>query len=454
MTFLYNVLLFFAFIPLVTYYAGRSLVTGKYRRNLAARLGWVKAPHLPGGGPVVWIHAVSVGEVVAAAPIVRALAERLPAVRVVISTTTETGQEMARRVVTGAGAIMYFPLDLPYVVGRVLDRIRPAAVVLTETELWPNFLAACRRRQIPVILVNGRLSPRSFRRYRITRWFWRPFFEAVKVAGMISHLDASRLAAIGMPTKRIRVLGNAKYDALATRVNPGAARQAARKLGIAPGEQVFLAGSTHSGEEEVVLATYRRLQDEIPSLLLMLVPRHIERSGEVRDLCVKQGLPDVITYREIEAGRRRQNERVILVDVIGELFTLYGLATVAFCGGSLVPKGGQNVLEAAAWGKVPIFGPHMEDFAAERALLEAAGGGIVVESGEKLYGEVRRLLMDPRLREERGGKARAAVLANRGAAARYAELITSVLGISRPGPRVRPAGRTPPTAYPPIAGGP
>jgi len=426
-TLLYNVLLCFAFIPLVTYYGIRSLMTGKYRRNLAARLGWTQIPPRTGSRPRVWIHAVSVGEVVAAAPIVRALNDRLPNVQVLVSTTTETGQGMAQRVVTGAEGVFYFPLDLPFVVGSVLDRVCPQVVVLTETEIWPNFLAACRRRRIPVVLVNGRLSPRSFRRYQATRWFWHPYLEAITAAGMISHLDASRLIAMGMPPDRVRVLGNAKYDALATRVNHQAVTYAAQRLEIGPDDPVFLAGSTHEGEEEIVLSLYRRLQQEFPCLLLILVPRHIERSDAVRELCRAQGIHDLVTYREIMAGHRREGARVILVDVIGELFTLYGLATITFCGGSLVPKGGQNVLEAAVWGKVPLFGPHMDDFLAEQALLEVSEGGIMVRDGEELYETSRRLLLNPTLREERGEKGRVAVLANRGAAARYAELITAVV---------------------------
>jgi len=424
---LYNFLLLIALVFILPYYAVKSLTTGKYRRNLAARLGRVRVDPPSPGERRLWIHAVSVGEVTAAAAIIRALKEGFPQVKVILSTTTETGQEMARRIVPEAGALIYFPLDLPFVVGSLLDRVRPEVVVLTETELWPNFLAACRRRNIPVLLVNGRLSERSFKRYRQTRWFWGFFFTGIAGAGMIGEMDARRLIEMGVEGDKVWVMGNAKYDALAARVEVSLARQARALIGLKEGEEVFVAGSTHRGEEEVVLSVYRRLLADFPELKLIIVPRHIERTGELIDLCREKGFSDFITYREILGGKGRTRERVILVDVIGELFKLYGLATVVFCGGSLVPRGGQNILEAAAWGKVPLFGPYMADFTLEKELLTRLRGGIMVQDGQELYEKLRELLLNPELREEMGGRAAQAVLQNRGAARRYGELILSFL---------------------------
>jgi 3-deoxy-D-manno-octulosonic-acid transferase len=230
-----------------------------------------------------------------------------------------------------------------------------------------------------------------------------------------------------MPPGRIHPLGNAKYDGLAARVSPALAAEMAGRLGIAPGEPVFVAGSTHEGEEAAVLEVFRRLREGRPDFKLILIPRHNERAGAVAALLGQAGFPDHLRMSEIDAGRARRGERVVLVDVIGELFKLYSLATVVFCGGSLVPKGGQNILEAAAWGKVVFYGPHMEDFREERALLEAAGGGITVRDAAELFRGIRELLDDPERLRAKGEAGRAAVAANRGAAGRYAALVADVL---------------------------
>lgn len=423
---LYNAVLFVALVFLFPYYALKSIATGKYRRNLAARLGKIRLPALP-PGKRIWIHAVSVGEVTVAAAIGRALRKARADVRIILSTTTETGQEMAKRVLMEGDALIYFPLDFPGVVGHVVDVVNPDIVVLTETELWPNFLEACRRRKIPVVLVNGRVSARSFRRYRASRWFWRKFVQGLKVAGVISPLDGQRLMEIGVREDKIHVCGNAKYDALAGKAEPSAAEEARAFLHLDPAEPVFLAGSTHPGEEETVLSVYERLLMDFPHLVLILTPRHIERGEEVMEVCRQKGFDDVIAYSEILGGKKRVNERVIVVDVIGELFKLYGLATVVFCGGSLVPRGGQNILEAAAWGKAPIFGPHMDDFPTERELLVKNSGGIQINNDAELYEKLYFFLKDPTLRAEWGERARNLVARNRGAAERYAKLILSSL---------------------------
>ena len=428
---LYNVLLFAAALFAVPYYGARMLLTGKYRKSLGPKFG----RHLPEaasleGSPRVWVHAVSVGEVTAAAPVVTALRLRFPGACVVLSTSTETGQEMARKLIPAANAHIYYPLDIPGVVRKVIARVNPEIFVPFETELWPNFIGTCRKRGTRIVMANGRISPRSFSRYRATRFFWKGLLAAVAEAGVISAVDAERLAAIGLPAGRIHVLGNAKYDGLAARVSPAIEREIADSLGIAPGQEVLVAGSTHDGEEAVILEVYRKLLETRPGFKLILVPRHIERGEAVAQMVRQAGFADCIAMSEIRAGRRRREERVVLVDVIGELFKVYSLATVVFCGGSLVPKGGQNILEAAAWGKVVFYGPFMDDFRDERALLEDAGAGIAVRTGEELFEKIGELLANPDLLRRRGEAGRRAVAANKGAAERYADLIAEVL--SRP----------------------
>ncbi len=426
---IYNALLLVAAVFAVPYYGARMVLTGKYRRSLGPKFGRLSpvVVSLMRGEPRIWLHAVSVGEVTAAAPIVTALRSRFPGACIVLSTSTETGQQMARKLATDATVHIYYPLDIPCVVRKVIDWVRPDVFIPVETELWPNFIRLCRARGTRIVMANGRISPHSYRRYRATRFFWKGILAALDLAGVISQTDAERLAALGMPTSRIRVLGNAKYDGLAARVSPELEMEIAGSLGIEPSAGVLVAGSTHEGEESVILEVYRLLLEHRPDFKLILIPRHIERAAAVMELAHRAGFSDAIRMSEIRAGRRRSGERVVVVDLIGELFKVYSLASVVFCGGSLVPKGGQNILEAAAWGKVVFHGPHMEDFRDERVLLEEAGAGITVRNGGELFTGIRTLLEDPDLLRTKGESGRRAVTANRGAAGRYAELIEEVL---------------------------
>jgi 3-deoxy-D-manno-octulosonic-acid transferase len=426
---LYNVLLLVAAVFAVPFYGARMVLTGKYRRSIGPKFGRFSpvVASLMQGEPRIWLHAVSVGEVTAAVPIVTALRSRFPGACIVLSTSTETGQEMARKLATDATVHIYYPLDIPCVVRKVIDLVRPGVFVPVETELWPNFIRFCRARGTRIVMANGRISPRSFRSYRATRFFWKEILAALDEAGVISPIDAERLAALGMPPSRIQVLGNAKYDGLAARVSPELEKEIAGRLGIEPGEEVLVAGSTHEGEEAVILEVYRRLLEHRPDFKLILIPRHIERGEAVAELVHRAGFSDAIRMSAIRSGRNRHGERVVVVDVIGELFKVYSLAAVVFCGGSLVPKGGQNILEAAAWGKVVFHGPFMDDFRDERVLLEEAGAGITVRDGGELFTGIRSLLNDPELLQRKGEAGRRAVAANRGAAGRYADLIADVL---------------------------
>lgn len=422
---LYNILLLIAFVPGLLYFLLKMLITGKYRRSFLQKLG-ARQKHLLANiepGRRIWIHAVSVGEVTAAAPVVAAILRQRPEARIIFSTSTETGQGMAQRLVSGVDAFIYFPLDIAWVVNQMLSLVRPDVFVLVETELWPNFLAACQKRGVSSLMVNGRISPRSFGPYRKTSFFWRGVLQNVAAAGMISEVDAFRLISMGMDRDRVTVLGNAKYDALAAMASPALHEDIARRLNVQGAEQFLVAGSTHPGEEEVIIRVYQELLSHYHQMRLIIVPRHIERTGEVLRLLGKSGLDDVITVSAINAGRSRRDEKVIVVDVIGELFKVYSLAAVVYCGGSLVPKGGQNILEAAAWGKVVFYGPSMDDFSQEAALLQAAGAGVRISSGKELLEKILDVLADPQDAKQRGERGRAVVLANRGAAERYGEMV-------------------------------
>jgi len=426
---LYDLVLLTSLLLSSPYWAAQYLLRGKYRSSLLPKLGFTPDSFFADleGTPRVWIHAVSVGEVTAAAPIVAALRRKIPGGCLVVSTGTETGREMASRLIPEADGLFYYPLDLPWIVRKTLDRLRPDCFALTETELWPNLLRECRRRGVAAVMVNGRISPRSFSRYRATRVFWRRVLGNVAAAGVISPTDRDRLASMGMDPGKISVLGNAKFDGLAAKVSPGIRGETAALMRVAPGDPVLVAGSTHEGEEEAVLDVYGRVLADRPDCLLILVPRHVHRAEDVLALARRKGFDDAVAFSRL-LGRGRRGERVVVVDVIGELFKVYSLASVVFCGGSLVKRGGQNILEAAAWGKVVLYGPSMEDFQQEKALLEEAGAGRTVRDAEELYGAVRSALLSPDETRRRGEAARAAVAANGGAAERYADLILSRLG--------------------------
>ena len=422
---LYNIILFATVIIILPYFLLKIIFTGKYRKSFIQKLGGRQAKILAAlkDGPRVWIHAVSVGEVTAAAPIVASLKMKRPEVQIIFSTSTETGQEMARNFIKGADAFIYFPLDIPYIVRKMIKLTNPDVFVLVETELWPNFLQACKMRQIKALMVNGRISPRSYSKYRLTRLFWKRILYNLNTAGMIAEIDAVRLQNIGMDSAKIKVLGNAKYDALAALAAPALREEIARRVNVRKNERFFVAGSTHEGEEKIIIGVYRELLKRYPDFKLIIVPRHIERTKDILSLLQQENFNDVLTLTDINNGRQRKDERVIIVDIIGELFKIYSLAAVVYCGGSLVPRGGQNILEAAAWGKVIFYGPSMEDFSAEKALLEKAGCGVTIKNAEELLQGIIQALENPEELKLRGDRGKSVVLANIGAAARYADLI-------------------------------
>ncbi len=427
---LYNSLLFVAGFIILPYFLLKMVFTGKYRKSLFQKLGGGQTQILTdlGSGPRVWIHAVSVGEVTAAVPIVASLKLKRPEIQIIFSTSTETGQQMARQLVKSADAFIYFPLDIPHVVRKIIRLAKPDVFVMVETELWPNFLKACKLNSIKTLMVNGRLSPRSYDKYLRTRYFWSMVLADLSAAGMIAQVDATRIKSIGMANNRIEVLGNAKYDSLAAMAAPVLQKEIAQRFNVQEGERFFVVGSTHPGEDQIVIRVYQQLLKRHPDFKMIIVPRHVERTGDIRELLQSAGLTDVITMSEINNGKIRNKERIMIVDVIGELFKIYSLATIVYCGGSLVPKGGQNILEAAAWGKVIFYGPSMEDFSEEKALLEDVGCGVTIKNEHELLQGILQVLGNPEDLKARGARGKAVVAANMGAAARYAELIRKELG--------------------------
>jgi 3-deoxy-D-manno-octulosonic-acid transferase len=298
---------------------------------------------------------------------------------------------------------------------------------MVETELWPNFLNVCKKTSVKTLLVNGRISPRSYGKYRLSGFFWKRIINDLSAAAMISDVDATRMKNIGVAAEKIRVMGNAKYDALAAMASPELQQEIARRLNVRKNEQFFVAGSTHPGEEEIIVNIYRQIISLYPDFKLIIVPRHIERAASIIEILQKNGFPDIITMTQIKNNEPREDRRIVLIDVIGELFKLYSLATLVYCGGSLVPKGGQNILEAAAWGKVVFYGPFMDDFREEKTLLESVGGGVMVGSAKDLEQKILHVLKNSAGLADSGARGKAIVAANKGAAERYAEMIKKYL---------------------------
>ena len=398
---------------------GRRLTSG-VPLNLRERLGLVA--HEPPPGRVGWIHAVSVGECMAAAPLLEALRRAYPALPLVVSTVTETGARVARERFAGLAAHRYFPLDFPGVTRRVVASIDPAFFIGMETELWPNMLRTLASRGVPTMIANGRLSDRSFRRYRLLRGAMRRVLAHVTVFAMQSAEDARRVIALGAPAERVVVTGNLKTEPLAD--PPGAVDLWRRLLGLGAHQAVWIAGSTHRGEDEAVLDAHARALRERPDLTLVLAPRHPERVGEVLALLGARGFGAV---RRSDLPARRSPGAVLVLDTVGELAQLYGVADVVFVGGSLVPVGGHNMLEPALRGKPVLFGPHTHNFREAAAILLDSGGGQIVRDAGELADGLRTLLADPVLRAERGAAGRRAVAARHGAVRATLDLVAQYL---------------------------
>ncbi|MBW1991710.1 MAG: 3-deoxy-D-manno-octulosonic acid transferase [Deltaproteobacteria bacterium] len=407
----------------------------------------------PEGSPRIWLHGVSVGEILSALPLVEELRKQLPGAGFIVSTGTETGQALARRHFSPLGAcVCYFPLDVPWAVQGYLNRLRPEVFIALESELWPNFLVSARRRGVRLALLNARLSDKSFRRYSRLRRLALDLFNLFEIIAAGSPQDYERLRRLGLPPDKVRLTGNLKIDRLLAQrsraaplpssVASGAEAGRGSKSQAEPsqeplsarwrevlnlrGEPVFLAASTHAGEEEAVLAAYRQLLAPCPSLLLILAPRHPERAGEVGRLVAREGWGFQL-WRRLKEGQETRTQPVVVVDTIGDLMGLYRVADVAFVGGSLVPHGGQNILEPAAWGVAPLYGPHLSNFLWARDILEAAGAGLLVRDADTLAAAARNLLEHPELRQELGSRALTSLLPHQGAAARQAELVVQLL---------------------------
>jgi 3-deoxy-D-manno-octulosonic-acid transferase len=382
-------------------------------------------PVMP-GRPRLWIHAVSVGEVKAAEAIVDALNITSNHASILLTTTTMTGQRDACRRFAGRATVRYAPVDLWGPTRRFLCAHRPDLLVCMETEIWPNWIANAHGAGIKTVFINGRISDRSIRSYMKIRRLMKPALEKVDAFSMISEADARRIISLGAPAHRVQVNGNAKMDAPDLDRDDAGIQNLRRLYAVDETTPVFIAGSIRGAEADILMAVYERLAVQIPDLVFILAPRHLNRSSQIADIARAKGIEWQYRTQLGETGAARSAPLVIL-DTIGELRDVYSIASVVFCGASLVPLGGQNVFEAAVWAKPVLFGPSMEDFEEARTLLEDAGGGICVKDGMELADRAVHLLMHPDDARRLGRLAKRAVLSNQGAARRHAQVIAGLM---------------------------
>lgn len=420
--FLYNIGLLLA-APVI---AGVLLAKPRCRPGFLQRMGW-RMPISDGtelSRPLVWIHAVSLGEVVAASPLVKALHARHPEFRYIVTTVTETGREAVEQRLKGVAEHRYAPLDFPWTVGRMIRHLQPILYVFVETELWPNLLWALHDHAVPSVLVNGRLSSRSFGRQDLPmiRSFYRTVLQTLTLCLMQSDRDRQRIVTLGAESSRAHVTGNIKFDQPLPEVGPE--EDLRRSFGLGGNEQLILAGSTHAGEEELLASAYAQIVKAHPATVLMVAPRHIERAEKVEAMFREAGFS---VQRKSLIREKQAGARVIILDTRGELARAYREAVVAFVGGTLIPVGGHNLLEPAVWGTPVLFGPYTDHCAEVAALLQEAEGGRRVMGVDDLVYSLQEWLSHPHVRERVGQSARQAVLDNQGALARSLEFIESCL---------------------------
>jgi len=374
----------------------------------------------------IWLHGASVGEVQLAWILIKELAKILPDANFVLSTMTEQGMEVAGKQAGEKVRCIYAPLDLAGMVGRAIQKIRPALYICLETELWPAFLLEAKRSGVKLVLLNGRLSERSFQRYKLVTGFMARILSCFSMISVIRLTDAKRYMSLGAPPEKVRVLGNAKYDQDMASLALESDEQYRAWLNLHPGQPLLVAGSTHTGEEEMLLAVFQDLKKASgrQDMVWVVAPRHLQRLAEVAGMLEKKRVP-YERLSQVKVSKRRTD--IILVDSMGDLAGFYSIATYVFCGGSLVERGGHNIMEAAIFGKPVFYGPSMKDFSDAAELLESAGGGFQVNGPEALTESILYFMDHPEEYETAGRRAREIAASQQGAARKQALLVKEVL---------------------------
>ena len=433
----YSFLSLLVFALVSPYFVYQAVRYKKYVGSLSQRLGYLPITLNVDGDPSIWIHCVSVGETLTARALIADLRERYPRLRLFLSTTTIAGQQVAKKNLQQVDAVFYFPFDWMFTVRRVLDVVRPRMFVMMETEIWPNFLRECRARGIRTVVINGRISARSYPRYKLVRPFFRRVLADIDRFCMQSDESARRIIDLGADPSRVSVTGSLKFDSLPAPapVAHGRPRELVlRHFRMSPSRVVLVAGSTMKPEDAVVLRAFARIRSIAPGALLVLAPRQRERFAEVEKLALDEGFT-VAKRSELPIDSEPRTD-VVVLDTFGELAQVYQIATLVFVGGSLADYGGHNILEPAIYGKPIVVGPHMhnfreitETFLANRALLQ-------VQTERELEEMLRNLVTDPVSRASLGAAARALIDANRGAKDKTMAVVSDLL--PGPGGVVRP----------------
>ena len=427
MQLLYDIAAIIVVILIIPMFAIRSIRERGFTERIKQSLGFFPEHALDKVAKknCIWVHAASVGEIVATSPLIKEFRREFPKSPILVSVVTTAGYEMANRIIKDADSIIYFPLDLPFVAGHVLKRIRPRVFLDVETELWPNFLNTARNLRIPVMMVNGRISEKSVKRYKYLFSIWTNMLKTVRLFAMQSPIDADHILELGAPKDLVIVTGNTKFDQTYTDVTQEEHEKILFELGLTNAEGILLAGSTHRGEENYVIGAFKKVREKHPKARLVIAPRELLRTMEVVHICKKAGFT-VATRTELQK-RPPENEDIIILDTIGELGKVYSIGDVIYVGGSLVTHGGHNILEPAAHGKAIIVGHHMENFKDTHALFKNRNACVTVNSPKELEEETLKLFDNPGHRKQLEIETLAIVKENRGASRKSAVLLHDML---------------------------
>jgi 3-deoxy-D-manno-octulosonic-acid transferase len=427
---IYNILLTFSLLLASPYFLLRALIQKRFRKALPQRMGIFQS--LSFKRPI-WVHAASVGEVFCSIPLLKNIKKEFPHLKIILTTMTSTGNEAAKTYLSEAGQVLFVPLDHPLIIRRAIEKIQPALLLIAETELWPNLLRYCGKKGIPIVLFNGRISQKSFRRYLFFKFFFKECLKYISLFLMQTEEDRTRMIEIGGESQKTRAVGNLKFDQTSPSLTQEAMAEMTKTLGPQGKQNILIAGSTHSGEEEILVSLYKELKKMDPHFVLILAPRHLERLEEVERILKKESL-SWLRKTSLSLGPGRSDQKhpeVILLDTMGELMGIYSLGTLVFVGGSLVPIGGHNPLEPLFFKKCILFGPYMFNFLEISSRLIEAGGAIQVSGKEELFSQLKRLLFDEVARKEVGEKGYQFLQKHQGATERmFEEIRPFIRGIS------------------------
>jgi len=424
--FLYNIILTCLLLISAPYFLVRSLIRKQFRKALPQRIGFFQ--NLSFKKPI-WVHAASVGEVFCSVPLIKKIKKEFPNLKIVLTTMTSMGNETAKVCLPETDQVLFLPIDHPLFIRSAIKKIQPSILLIAETELWPNLLRFCGKNGIPIVLFNGRISQKSFRRYLLFKFFFKECLKYVSLFLMQTEEDRMRIIEIGGGSQKTRTVGNLKFDQTFPSLTQEAMDETAKTLGISKKGNVLIAGSTHSGEEEILVALYKELKKKDPNLLLILAPRHLERLEEVERILRKESLSWLRrTALSLDTSQSdRVQPEVILLDTMGELLGIYSLGTLIFVGGSLVPIGGHNPLEPLFFRKCVLFGPHMFNFLEISSRLIETGGAIQVVGRNDLFSQLKHLFSDEGARKEVGEKGYQFLQRHQGATERMMEEIRPFL---------------------------